>query len=186
MSRFSFYQKLVWVKVEWSHCDRQLTGEEWGYKKCEAGVLQTLHWCSDLSADWHDQGHLPFEAYGRSLVASDWRTELYSGKCKKNTLPHSLQNISLSQHAIVTWHCPGLIVPMEGFVLKCGNLRNLKFTGSWVQRFCRAHNKSTRWPVTQVRKLKFWEGLWIRDTGSPEPVTANSTPVLPERQILRF
>lgn len=79
-----------------------------------------------------------------------------------------------------TWHCPGGIVPVEGSVLKCAKLRKRKLTGSLGQRFCRTHSKSIRWPVTHVRKSNCGEGLGTRATGSPEPVTASSTLLLPK------
>ena len=82
----------------------------------------------------------------------------------------------------ITWHCPGEIVPIEGLAVKCANLGKWKLTGSWGQRFFRTHSLSTRWPVTQVRKSNVSEGQGTRDTGSPEPVTANSTLLFPMRQ----
>lgn len=82
----------------------------------------------------------------------------------------------------ITWHCPGEIVPIEGLTVKCANLEKRKLMGSWGQRFFRTHSLSTRPPIAQVGKSNVSEGLGTRDTGSPEPVTASSTLLLPMTQ----
>ena len=112
------------------------------------------------------------------------KTTSWGKQKERDRFPLSLFCLHLEIHKWInhnpTWHCPGAIVPLEGLVVKCANFRKRKLMGSWGQRFCSTHSKSTRWPVTQVKKSNLWEGLGTRETGSPEPVTANSTLLLPK------
>lgn len=153
-THINIYQGSVWAQGARSHCGTRQTGVEWRCGNCRASVQNQPQRGVHLS-EKHDLRRPASDTPGSCLAAAQRRTKPRpAGNKTKTRILHCL----LSQHtpksgAGRTWHCPGGIVPLDGSVLKCANLRKQKLTGSWGQRFCRTQSRSRRWPVTQVGKL---------------------------------
>lgn len=154
-------------------------------ENCKTQAQEHLQCCS-LSSE-QNLKHLTSDMPWSSLAAVQWKTKLLPG----NTWKMKLSNINgfvwineniTNSISIITWHCPGGIMPDEGSVLKCGNLRKRKLTGSFGQIFCRMHDRDERWLIKQGGNSNWSDGLGTRDTGRPEPVTASSTLLLPTKK----